>query len=77
MRYANGQDILIGDQVRLGSDDKGVVACDIGAGLFSPSYPESEWGYLGEGIVVVFPQHGTLHMKDVEPSLELICRAPM
>ena len=75
MRYFNGQDIQVGDKVRMGDDDEGIVVCDISEGKFSPSYPKSEWAYLNEGIVIMFPRYGVLHMKDVESDLEFIARA--
>ncbi len=74
MRYADGQHIQLGDKVRLGSDDGGVVVCDISARLFSSSHPESEWGYLSEGVVIEFPEYGIIHMKVAEPGLELVAR---
>jgi hypothetical protein len=59
----------------MGDDDGGIVVGDISAGKFLPSYPESEWAYLNEGVVIVFPRYGTLHMTDTEADLELIARS--
>ena len=75
MRYTNGSEIRVGDKARMGNDENGVVVCDIGAGIFSPSYPKSEWAYLNEGVVIAFPRYGVIHMKVAEPDLELIARS--
>jgi hypothetical protein len=56
-------------------DDDGIVVCDIGAQKFSPSYPKSDWAYLKEGVVIVFPQYGVVHLKEAESDLELIARS--
>jgi len=34
MRYADGQDVMLGDKVRLGDDDGGVVVCSIDTGEY-------------------------------------------
>lgn len=75
MKYVDGQEIQVGDRVRMGDDDGGIVVCDIEAGNFSPSYPKSEWDYLNEGVVIVFPRYGVLHMTEAESDLELIARS--
>jgi hypothetical protein len=75
VRYVDGQDIQVGDRVRMGDDEGGIVVCDIGAGDFSPSYPESEWAYLNEGVVIEFPRYGTLHMTTANADLELLARS--
>jgi hypothetical protein len=75
MKYTDGQEILVGDRVRMGGDAGGIVVCDIGSGIFSPLFPQSEWAYLKEGVVIAFPQYGVVHLKDAESDLELLARS--
>lgn len=65
---------MIGDKVCIGGDDGGVVVCDIDAGRFSLSYPEVEWAYLNNGVLIEFPTFGVIHMKNPDADLELIAR---
>ena len=74
MQYANGQEVQLGDRVKLGSDDGGVVVCSIDLGQYSDECPEKDWSYLKKGILVRFPQFGLIHYPEFDPELELIAR---
>lgn len=77
MKYADGQDVKLGDKVRLGKDSGGVVVFIIDTGEYSPDYPEAEWkGNLKKGVMVRFPLYGLIHYEtEVESDVELIARS--
>jgi len=75
MKYADGQDVKLGDRVRLGHDDGGVVVASIDTGVYSDRHSEAQWSYLKKGVMVEFPTYGLIHYEDPEPDLELIERA--
>jgi hypothetical protein len=74
MRYSDGQEVHLGDRVRLGDDEKGVVVCIIDDDQFSPQFPKAQWAYLNEGALVCFPKYGPIHYKELEPDLEFLER---
>jgi hypothetical protein len=76
MNYPDGQDVRLGDRVRLGQDDGGVVVASIDTGEYSSEHPKAQWGYLKKGVMIEFPQYGLIHYEDPEPDLQLIARAP-
>jgi hypothetical protein len=75
VKYADGQDVRLGDRVRLGDDDGGRVVCSIDTAEYSEACPESEWSYLKKGVVISFPQLGLIHYVEPEEDLQLIARA--
>jgi len=42
MKYADGQEMRLGDRVRLGADDGGVVVCVIDTGEYSETHPQAQ-----------------------------------
>jgi hypothetical protein len=74
MKYPDGQEVKVGDKVKLGEDVGGVVVCSIDTGEYSDQYPKSEWGYLGKGVLINFPLHGLIHYEEPETDLQLIAR---
>ena len=77
MRYPDGQDVRVGDKVRLGADTEGVVVCSMDTGEYSQEHPEAQWGYLKKGVMVDFPKnYGLIHYPDkLEEDLVLLARA--
>lgn len=75
MNYATGEFVKLGDRVALGGDSGGVVVCVIDAGAYSAAYPEAQWGYLKQGVLIDFPAHGLIHYEEtVEPDVKFIAR---
>ena len=74
MKYSDGQEIMLGDKVRLGRDEGGVVVCLIETGQHLPG---EDWSYLQEGIMTHFPQFGHIHYKEMEEDLQLMARATL
>lgn len=75
MKYADGQEVSVGDVVGLGDDRGGVVVCDIDAGVYLPGDSQSAWGYLKRGVMVVFPSYGHIYYEsEMEEDAFLIAR---
>jgi hypothetical protein len=75
MRYPDGQEVKLGDKVALENDQQGTVVCSIDRGEYSASYPRTQWGYLGAGVLIEFPSYGLVHYKEPETGLRLIAHA--
>ncbi|HEX2253726.1 MAG TPA: hypothetical protein VHQ65_10715 [Thermoanaerobaculia bacterium] len=75
MLYPSGEEAHLGDQVRLGQSENGVVVCSVDTDEFSEKYPRQEWLELERGILVEFENLGLIHYADPEESLELVNRA--
>jgi hypothetical protein len=76
MKYPDGQEVRLGDKVRLGRDRGGVVVCSIDTGEYTGEFPREEWSYLARGVMIQFPAWGLIHYEEPEKDLELIARAP-
>jgi hypothetical protein len=74
LKYSDGQEVKVGDQVKLGHDDGGVVVCSIDTGEYSDDHSEAQWGYLRKGVMIAFPKYGLIHYEEPEPGLQLIAR---
>jgi len=75
MRYFDGQEVRLGDRVKLGEDEGGIVVCSIDTAEYTKEYSETQWGYLKKGVMVNFPRYGLIHYEEPEEDLELIARA--
>lgn len=74
MQYTDGEPMMVGDTVALGDDRMGRVVCSIDDGVYTNEHPESEWAYLGRGVMIDFPQWGLIHYHEPDPDLQLVCR---
>lgn len=75
MKYPDGQDVRLGDRVKLGDDDRGIVVASIDTDEYSDAQPRAQWAYLKKGVMIEFPKHGLIHYEQPEPDLQLIERA--
>lgn len=75
MKYPDGQEVRLGDRVKLGQDDGGVVVASIDTNEYSDEHSKAQWGYLKKGVMIEFPKHGLIHYEQPEPDLRLIARA--
>jgi hypothetical protein len=75
MKYLDGQEVRLGDRVKLGEDDSGIVVASIDGREYSAEHPEAQWSYLKKGAIIKFPQCGLIHYEAPEPDLKLIGRA--
>lgn len=75
MKYPDGQEVRLGDRVKLGQDGGGIVVASIDTGEYTEDHSEAQWGYLKKGVMIKFPLHGLIHYEKPEPDLQLIERA--
>jgi hypothetical protein len=75
MKYSDGQDVRLGDHVKLGEDEGGIVVASIDTGEYGAEHSEAQWGYLKKGVLIEFRQYGLIHYEQPEPDLQLIGRA--
>ena len=74
MKYATGQEMRVGDQVKLG-DDAGEVVFSIDADEYAEEYLRSQWEYLQKGVMINFKKYGLIHYEQAEDDLQLVARA--
>lgn len=76
MKYSTGQTVKLGDRVSLANDSTGVVVANLDGGEFDEDFPEQEWGYLKQGVIIKFTTFGIIHYKKLEEDLKFVGRAP-
>lgn len=74
MKYANGIEIQIGDQVKIGHDDSGLVVGVLENRTFLPGYDSKDWAYLNAGILVNTKNAGLIHYPEQDEEIVLISR---
>ena len=74
MKYPDGREVKLSDQVELWSGNQGRVVCSIDAGEYAAGYPKEQWAYLGRGIVVLSEKAGLVHYTEPEPRMRLVKR---
>lgn len=74
MLYPSGDKVRLGDRVRLGSEEQGVVVCSLDTDEFSDDYTRADWSSLGKGVLIEFENLGLIHYVEPEQSLELVGR---
>jgi hypothetical protein len=72
MKYADGQEVKLGDTVRLANDVEGQVVCSIDNDEYTPEFPKADWEYQKRGAMFKFPTLGLVHYEQTEPDLELV-----
>jgi len=61
VRYADGNEVTVGDTVAIDTKYRGVVVASIEAGEYVEGYSADQWGYLGTGILVDTDFGGLVH----------------
>jgi hypothetical protein len=74
MKYPDGNEVQLGDQVELWDGNRGTVVCSIDAGEFTDEYPQNQWAYLGSGVLILSEKAGLIHYKEPERELKLLGR---
>lgn len=75
MKYPDGQEVRLGDRVKLGQDSGGIVVASMDTSEYSEDHSEAQWGYLKKGVMINFPMHGLILYEKPEADLQLIERA--
>jgi hypothetical protein len=74
MRYPDGQEVRLGDKVRLWPGADGMVVCSLDTQEYSVAYPAADWSYLKNGVLIRSHATGLVHYLEPESSFELIER---
>lgn len=74
MKYPDGNEIKVGDRVKVWEGCYGIVVCSKDTEEYTPSYPKEEWGYLKVGALIASDEAGLIHYTESEEELELIER---
>jgi hypothetical protein len=72
MKYLDGQDVTVGDRVKLWDNRHGVVVCSLDAGKFSEECPKAEWAYLKSGIIIKTDSGELFHYTEPDEDFQLI-----
>ncbi len=75
MKYADGQEIQLEDQVAIGPSWNGVVVCVIETGMFTTEYPAEDWAGLEKGMLVMTDKAGLIHYEELDEDVRLVKRA--
>jgi len=76
MKYPDGQDICVGDEIQLWKGCKGIVVASINTGDYLDGYSKADWEYLGAGILIESDAAGLLHYNEPESTFRLLRRGP-
>jgi hypothetical protein len=74
VKYQNGQEVRLGDRVKLGQDEGGVVVASIDTNEYTSEHSRAQWGHLKKGVMIEFPIYGLIHYEEPEPDLQLVER---
>jgi hypothetical protein len=74
MKYPDGTEARIGDQVELWDGNAGTVVCSIDTNEYSAAYPKDAWEQLGAGVLILSEKAGLIHYKEPEPTMRLLSR---
>ncbi|TDQ45655.1 hypothetical protein EV696_1181 [Permianibacter aggregans] len=76
MNYVDGQSVQLGDEVLIDGRSKGTIVACIDQGIYSNKYPESDWAYLKEGVLIDTDFGGLVHYRNlIEENIELVKRS--
>ncbi len=75
MKYWDGQDVKLGDRVKLGENETGVVVASIDTNEYSEHHSREQWAYLKKGVMIEFAAYGLIHYEEPEEGLQLLKRA--
>ncbi|WP_408952895.1 hypothetical protein [Lysobacter sp. Hz 25] len=77
VRYSDGFEVRIGDQVLSYELNRGTIVALIDRGEYSAKFPQAEWAYLERGVLVETDFGGLVHYPNgfKHDELSLIARA--
>ncbi|TNF35666.1 MAG: hypothetical protein EP312_03165 [Gammaproteobacteria bacterium] len=66
----------VGSRVIIDGKHNGIIVANLNIGIFSESYPEEQWSYLAEGLLIDTDFAGLVHYDNTALQLESIVLAP-
>lgn len=64
MKYRDGKEVKLGDEVIIDSKYSGVVVADIDNSEYSESEPKEKWEYLKSGVIINTDFGGLVHYQE-------------
>lgn len=74
MKYADGQEVRLGDTVTLWGGCHGTVVCSIDTSEYTSDFPRAEWEYLRHGVIIRSEKMGLIHYLEPDEDFELMDR---
>lgn len=59
----------LGDRVQLWKNKCGTIVCIIAGDLFNDEFPQSEWAFLKEGVLVKMDDGQIIHYPEIDEDL--------
>lgn len=75
MKYPDGQEVRLGDKVKLWNGCFGVVVCSMDTDEYTDAYSKKDWEYLKTGVLIQSDKAGLIHYIQPEESMQLVERA--
>ena len=63
MKYKNGKNILVGDEVSIDSKYRGTIVANIESGEYSITHTKEQWSYLKTGVLIDTDFGGVVHYQ--------------
>jgi len=64
MLYPDGEEIRLGDRVRLGNSELGTIVFSIDTDEYTEEFKKEEWEYLKKGVMVKTDKGALIHFED-------------
>lgn len=64
VNYTDGREAMLGDEVLIDGQHKGIVVACIDSGQYSTQYSGNDWAYLMEGALIDTDFGGLIHYKN-------------
>ena len=74
MQYYSGEEVRVGDRVRLWENMHGQIVCEFGKQEFMEGYSSSDWSTEMKGIMILADKGDLFHYDDIDEDLELLSR---
>ena len=63
MKYEDGKNVQVGDEVSIDTKYKGTVVANIESGEYSVAHSEEQWSYLKTGVLIDTDFGGIVHYE--------------
>jgi hypothetical protein len=72
MNYADGRRVEVGDRVKLWNQKLGKIVCSIDTRDFTKKFLETEWSYLGSGVIIETDTGEIFHYTEPDEDFRFI-----
>lgn len=72
--YLSGEEVLLGDKVKLNDDEVGEIVALIESGQFDETLHASEWSHLKLGALVRSEKYGLFHYLEMNDEVDFTSR---